>query len=296
MVEELLLNGRVVQIVLACLLLWAGLRWFERLNLYIPSAEMVENPGTYAMPFEEVELTTSDGVRLHAWFSDAGKPATKPNVLNAPPLPPTLRLKVKGAAPVLVVFHGNGGNISHRMQKLRIFRGMGLSVLMFDYRGYGRSEGRPSEQGTYFDGLAAVEWLKKEKGLTPREVIYYGESLGCAIALETALRRPPRALILDSAFTSTVDMGKIVFPFLPVKWMIRYRYDNGAKIGRLKSPLLVVHSPQDDIVPYRMGRQLFSKAPEPKEFLEISGSHNDGFLESPNYGPGIRAFLAKILK
>ncbi|MEE8425230.1 MAG: alpha/beta hydrolase, partial [Elusimicrobiota bacterium] len=254
------MNGRVVQIVLACLLLWAGLRWFERLNLYIPSGETVEHPGTYGIPFEDVELTTSDGVRLHAWFSDASKADTKPNALNEPPLPPTKRLETKGSPPVLVVFHGNGGNISHRVQKLRIFRGMGLSVFMFDYRGYGKSEGRPSEQGTYLDGLAAVDWLKKEKGLAPRELLYYGESLGCAVALETALERPPKALILDSAFTSTVAMGQIVFPFLPVSWMVRYRYDNEAKIGRLKSPLLIMHSPQDDIVPYRMGEKLFAEA------------------------------------
>jgi pimeloyl-ACP methyl ester carboxylesterase len=278
-------------------LLWLGLRWFERANLYIPSREFDFTPDVYGMPFEDVRIVTTDGVRLHGWYSDAAAPDTRVLAAEDPPLPKVTPLKPGPQGPwVLVVFHGNAGNIGSRIQKLRIFRGMGLSALLFDYRGYGRSEGRPTEDGTYLDGAAAVEFLEKMKGVPRERMIYYGESLGCAVALQTALDKPPKALVLDSGFTSTVEMGKLLFPFLPVSLIARFRYDNIAKIPGLKAPLLVMHSPQDDIVPFSMGRRIFEAAPAAlhKRFVETSGDHNEGFLDTPDYGRSIRDFIASL--
>lgn len=274
------------------LLLWAGVRWFERINLYHPSREHALHPGTYGFLYEDVELRAADGTRLHAWYVDASLPA-RPGALNEPALP-ALEPLPAGRRPVVVFFHGNAGNISHRMQKLRLFRSMGASVLLFDYRGFGRSRGRPSEAGTYLDGEAAALHMREARGVPPGRLVYYGESLGCAVALETALKLPPGALILDSPFTSVVEMGRILFPFLPVAWMVRYRYDNLGKIPHLKVPLLVLHSEEDDIIPFDMGRRLYEAAPAPKRMVILQGDHNDGFLESAAWGPAIRDFLKAV--
>lgn len=262
--EPASLPHAVVWALLGLALGWVLLRGFENLNLYIPERQHYAHPGTFGLPYEDLFLAAPDGGRAHAWF-----------------------LPREGAKGVLVVFHGNGGNISHRLEKARAFREGGWSVLLFDYRGYGKSPGRPSEKGLYADGLAAARFAAARG----TRVAYYGESLGCAVALETALALPPAALVLDSPFTSTVAMGKLVFPRLPVEWMVRQRFDNLAKVGRLRAPLLVVHSPDDEIIPSAMGRLLWAAAPEPKRFVETRGGHNDGFLESPNWAPEILAFL-----
>lgn len=262
----------LVWALLALALLWAGLRGFENLNLYIPSREHGAHPGTYRLPYEDVWLEAADGGRAHAWF-------------------------IPGPGPrVAVVFHGNAGNISNRLEKAQALRRAGLSVLLFDYRGYGKSPGRPSERGLYADGEAAALEAARRAGGDWRKVAYYGESLGCAVALETALRRPPGALVLDSPFTSTVAMGRIVLPFLPVEHMVRQRYDNLAKAGRLRAPLLVLHSPDDEVIPSAMGQLVWAAAPEPKRFVETRGGHNEGFLESPNWEPELAAFLTSNLK
>jgi fermentation-respiration switch protein FrsA (DUF1100 family) len=204
--------------------------------------------------------------------------------------------------------HGNAGNISHRLDKLEKFHALGANVLIFDYRGYGQSDGHPSELGTYQDADSAYQWLVKREALsvendagnplhasrsTPR-VVFYGESLGCAVAVEMAVRHPGAGLILESPFTSTVAMAKRIFPWLPVKWIVRYRYDNLSKIPKIKMPVLILHSPQDEIVPFAMGRQLFNAAPPPKQFLELTGDHNDGYADSGDiYLRGIAAFLKR---
>lgn len=262
----------LVWALLAGAALWAGLRGFENLNLYMPERQHYAHPGTYGLVFEDVALRAADGGTAHAWFI--------PN----------------GAGPVAVLFHGNGGNISHRLDKARALRGMGYSVLIFDYRGYGKSPGRPSERGLYADGEAAAEEALRRAGGDARRVAYYGESLGCAVALETALRLPPAALVLDSPFTSTVAMGKLVFPRLPVEWMVRQRYDNLAKVGRLKAPLLVLHSPADEIIPSAMGQLLWAAAPEPKRFVETLGDHNSGYAETPHWAPSIADFLKTFVR
>ncbi|HBL19146.1 MAG: hypothetical protein A2X36_01590 [Elusimicrobia bacterium GWA2_69_24] len=287
--------SKLVFIAIALGLLFGGLRWFERINIYFPSRELSLHPGSLGIPYEDVLFQSEDGLLLHGWFLDAAQPMPDKPLPFRPPLPAAEPLQSKsGRPPVLVLFHGNAGNVSNRIEKLAIFRKLGLSAFVFDYRGYGRSQGSPSEQGTYRDGLAAVDLLTRDMGYAPQELVYYGESLGCAVALETALRRPPQALVLDSGFTSTVEMGRRTFPFLPVRWMVRFRYDNLSKIGGLKVPLLVLHSPQDDIVPFDMGQANFAAAPRPKIFVETRGDHNEGFADTPYWAQAIRDFLAEL--
>ena len=257
--------------LLAIPLLWLGLRWFERLNLYFPSRSLEADPGLVGLGFEDLRLTASDGTSIHAWFV---------------PLEPR--------SPVVLFCHGNAGNIGSRLDKLLILRRAGASALLFDYRGYGRSSGRPDEQGTYLDAEAAYLWLTEVKKVPAERIIIHGESLGGAVAMELALRRRAAGLILESTFTSVVERCRQVFPFLPADLIVRFRYDTLSKITRLSVPLLVLHSPADDIVPFAMGRRLFAAAREPKTFVELQGSHNDGFLDAgPAYEQAIADFISR---
>ncbi len=256
--------------VLAIPPLWLGLRWFERINLFSPSRDLDEDPSARGLAFEDLHLTAADGTSIHAWF-----------------------VPLKPQSPVLVFCHGNAGNISHRLDKLMILRRAGASVLLFDYRGYGRSSGRPDEQGIYLDAEAAYRWLAEEKKISADRIAIHGESLGGAVAMELALRRRASGLILESTFTSVVDMCKHAFPFLPANLLVRFRYDTLSKISKLSCPVLVMHSQDDDIVPFAMGRRLFDAAPGPKTFFEMRGSHNEGFLDmGPAYEKAMADFLS----
>lgn len=250
-------------------LLWLGLRWFERANLYFPQKSLEGGPGSFNLHFEDLSLVARDGTTLHGWF-----------------------VPLKPESPVVIFCHGNGGNISHRLDKLMTLRHAGASVLMFDYRGYGKSRGRPDEEGLYQDAEAAYDWLVNAKKIPPQKIIAHGESLGGAVALELTRRKEAAGLILESTFTSIVDMGREVYPFLPVKFLAHSRYDNLSKIGKVSCPILIMHSPQDDIVPFAMGRRLYEAAPEPKTFFEMRGSHNEGFLDIGRaYGEALARFL-----
>jgi fermentation-respiration switch protein FrsA (DUF1100 family) len=194
---------------------------------------------------------------------------------------------------VILFFHGNAGNISHRLDTLEIFHTLGLSTFIIDYRGYGQSEGRPSEQGTYLDAEAAWRYLVEQRQVPPERMIIFGRSLGGAVAAWLAQAHPPRALILESTFTSLPDMAATYLPFLPVRSLARFDYNTLARLPDIHCPVLVVHSPDDEVVPYSHGRQLFEAASEPKEFLELRGGHNEGFLISDNYQAGLEAFIAR---
>jgi fermentation-respiration switch protein FrsA (DUF1100 family) len=186
---------------------------------------------------------------------------------------------VAGAKVTVLLAHGNAGNLSHRLDRTIFLQSrLGADVLLFDYRGYGRSEGRPDEEGTYRDARAAHRWLTEVRGVTPDRLVLFGESLGSAVALELALARPCRALVLESPFTSVPDMAAVVLPFLP-RSFVRTQYDNLGKIGRLRVPLLVLHGDGDEVVPFAQGRRLFEAAPEPKRFFSIPGAgHNDTYI------------------
>jgi len=248
------------------------LRWFERANLFHPSRIMEADPSALGLAFEDLRLIAADGKSVQAWF-----------------------VPLRPESPVIVFCHGNAGNISHRLDKLMILRRAGASVLLFDYRGYGHSSGRPDEQGTYLDAEAAYHWLVEEKKVPAGRIVIHGESLGGAVAMELALRRRVAGLILESTFTSVVEMCEHYFPFLPANLIVRFRYDTLSKIPRLSCPVLVMHSPDDDIVPFAMGRRLFAAAPEPKTFVQMKGNHNEGFLDmGPAYENAIAGFLSHL--
>lgn len=259
-----------VGLILAALYLF--FRWFERSNIWMPRRDFAATPDVVRLAYEDVSLQTADGLRLHGWY-----------------LP-----HEEGSASLLFC-HGNAGNISHRTESLRQLHSLGLNVFIFDYRGYGRSEGRPSEKGTYQDALAAYDWLQGRCPDLP--IILFGRSLGAAVAIELAAQGKGAALIAESGFTSVPALGQELFPVLPVKWLVRTRYDSLAKIPQVKIPVLVIHSREDEIVPFHHGDALFEAAPGPKQFLEIHGGHNDGYvLSETEYLRGIQAFLDAYVK
>jgi fermentation-respiration switch protein FrsA (DUF1100 family) len=255
--------------VLVVFALWLRLR--EPKMIYYPSHEIEQTPAQRGWKFDDVWLTTSDGVRINAWFL--------PSVHDG-------RLTV-------LLFHGNAGNISHRLEKLAILRELGANVFIIDYRGYGRSEGIPHEQGTYLDAQAAYEYLTKERKIDPRAIVAYGESLGSAVAVDLASKVPVGGVIVEEAFTSIGDVGQKMFPFLPVRWLVRNKYDTAGKIGRINAPLLILHSRDDEYFSLRHAERLLTAAAEPKQLVVLHGGHNDAFLVSEQiYREALKQFFA----
>ncbi|HEX9709857.1 MAG TPA: alpha/beta hydrolase [Candidatus Thermoplasmatota archaeon] len=224
----------------------------ERGLIYYPSATLESTPAAFGLAFEEVEVTAADGVRLHGWHLPGPRPAT------------------------LLYCHGNAGNISHRLPKLRAFHDrLGLSILIFDYRGYGRSAGVPGEAGTYADARAMRAWLR---GRAPGPVVYLGVSLGAAVATLLAAEDPPAALVLETPFASVQAMANATLP--GAGWLFRTRYDARGTVGRVRAPVLVLHGDADEVVPYRQGRAVFDAASQPKVFATIPGAHHNDVHEA----------------
>lgn len=230
---------------------------FQTRLVYFPQIgrQIAATPQAYGLAYEPVTLTTSDGEKLAAWW-----------------------VPHQRAAGAVVIFHGNAGNISHRIDYLTMFHRLGYSSLLVDYRGYGRSTGSPSEEGTYRDAEAAWHWLTRERGMPARDIVVLGESLGGAVAVWLAARVAPRALVVASCFTSVPDLGAQVYPFLPVRLISRFSYDSLGTIKSVNAPVLIAHSREDDIIPFSHGKALYDAAPEPRQFLEMRGGHNDGFI------------------
>ncbi len=221
--------------------------------LYFPSREIIDTPDRAGLNHRELELQTDDGERLHGWWIGAGTDSLGH----------------------LLLCHGNAGNIGDRILHAALLTAIGFDVLLFDYRGYGRSSGRPSEQGTYRDARAALASLLEQPGVDPARVFYLGESLGGAVALDLALERPPAGLVLLSAFTGVRELGRLHYPFVPAP-LIPDAYPTVRRIRELRAPLLVLHGDDDDIVPLSQGRALFEAAPEPKRIHVFPGlGHND---------------------
>jgi fermentation-respiration switch protein FrsA (DUF1100 family) len=241
--------------------------------VYFPDKEIRETPANIGLQYEEILFQAQDGVSISGWYVPAEKE--------------------RGA---ILFCHGNAGNISHRLESIKIFHDLGMSVFIFDYRGYGKSEGRPSETGTYLDAAAAWEYLSDVKKKSSRSIIIFGRSLGGAVAAELALRKNPGGLIIESSFRSLPDLGKKFYPWLPVRLLTRFKYATIDKVASIGCPKLIVHSPEDEIVPFAHGRAIYEKAAPPKEFLKIRGGHNEGFLVSGDmYTEGLRRFLKKAL-
>jgi len=249
----------------------------QRRLIYFPSRD-VPDPRALGFPqIEDARFTAEDGVALHGWFAPAA---------GAP-----RRLAV-------LVSHGNAGNVAHRLHLLADLPAAGLDVLVYDYRGYGESEGSPSEAGLYRDGRAAQAWLLQRTGLPAARLVHFGESLGAAVSVELARAEPaPGAVIVQSPFTSLADVAGEHYPLLPVRLLLRDRYENAAKIGALRAPLLVLHGTDDSIVPLANGRALFERATaEPKRFVEVRGAgHNDLWLDERARTADVVAFLDEVL-
>ncbi|MGI9335019.1 MAG: alpha/beta hydrolase [Gammaproteobacteria bacterium] len=256
--------------------------------IYFPSKSMSATPSDVGLVYEDVRLQTSDGVRIHAWFVPAGDDSQP----------------VAGPKAVLF-FHGNAGNISDRPQTLLVFAELGLSTLMVDYRGYGLSEGSPDEAGTYRDAEAAWHYLVDTRGFEPKEILVFGRSLGGGIASWFATRSQPdgspsraltpAGLVLESTFTSIPDVAAPHYPLFPVRWLARVHYPSLERVSRSHLPLLVVHGRDDRTIPFTHGERIFRAAPGPKQFLELSGSHNGGFLlERHRYVQGLSQFIATL--
>jgi fermentation-respiration switch protein FrsA (DUF1100 family) len=176
--------------------------------------------------------------------------------------------------------HGNGGNIMHCLDSIDIFHDLGLNCFIFDYRGYGNSEGKPSEEGTFLDARAAYKWLTEKKKIPPGNIIAFGWSLGGSIAAKSAGEDKFAGLVVESAFTSYADMGLKFYPYMPVRKFARFRYSTIDYIKDVHCPVMIIHSRDDEIVPFEFGVELYETANQPKELVEIFGSHNDGFLVS----------------
>ena len=258
-------------------LLIIGLRGFVGAMVFHPGKSIAATPAAFDLPYEEVRISTSDGESLGAWFIPGPKGQNP------------------GSGLTLLFFHGNAGNISHRLDSVAVFHQLGLDVLIVDYRGYGQSTGRPSVDGTLLDAEAAWEWLRLHKGLTPDRLVLFGRSLGGGPASYLAARLKPRGLILESTFTSLHDVAKDMFPEFLVSLLLRQDYDVRARLSGLRLPLLVAHSPDDETVPYALGRELYENYAGSKSFLALRGSHNTGYrTDREMYIRGLASFLESL--
>jgi len=263
-----------LQLALLFLLVFSGMLYLRQPSMiFLPSRTLDATPADWGLAYEEVSLTSADGIRLHGWY-----------------------LPHDGSRRTLLFFHGNAGNISHRGESLRIFHRLGLNVLIIDYRGYGRSEGRPSEAGLDQDGEAAWHYLIKRRGLDAQDIVLFGRSLGGVVAARLAAKVQPAGLILESSFSSARELAQRVFPLLSRLTPLRYDFNAAAALAEVHCPVLVVHSRGDEMIPYALGEKLYQAANEPKRFLLLQGDHNAGFiLSQPHYEQGLQAFLAQAV-
>ena len=243
---------------------------FQGAFLFSPFLREVKaRPVDVGLSYEEITITTEDGIALSAWFIPA-----------------------EGTETTVLFFHGNAGNMSHRLDSIRIFHDLGLDVLIIDYRGYGASYGRPTEKGLYLDAEAAWRYLVEIRAADPAKIIIFGRSLGGAVAARQAQQTRPRMLILESTFTGVKDLAQEMFPIFPVRLMGRIHFSTIDRLPDFDFPVLIIHSPDDDLIPFSHGKRLFEAAGEPKAFLAITGGHRDGYLQSGSiYTQGLAAFL-----
>lgn len=272
------MKNRLIKNILLLLLglvLLNGCMYLQQSSMiFFPYATLDQTPAEWGLVYEDVFLDTEDGVRLHGWY-----------------------IPRHGSKQALLFFHGNAGNISHRGASVEIFHRLGLNVFIFDYRGYGKSEGKPDEKGLYKDARAAWRYLSKERGFGQEEIILFGRSLGGAVAAKLAAEIQPGGLILESTFSSAKDVANAVFPVLSRLIFLRYDFDTAAHVRRVACPVLVLHSPDDEIIPFRLGEKVFQAANEPKSFVKMRGDHNSGILMSqPDYERALGAFVSLASK
>ncbi len=255
-------------------LLIAVLYFMQGRMLYLPGVPgrtLAMTPVDVGMDYQDVSIKTADGVTLHGWFV------------------------VGRSSQVLLFFHGNAGNISHRLDSIRQFLNLGLSVLIIDYRGYGQSGGRTTESGIYRDADAAWRYLTENRGISNSDIVIFGRSLGASAASWLAAQHQPLALIVESSFTSVPDIAQELYPWLSARWLSRFSHATRDYVRDVRCPVLVAHSRDDEIIPFHHGEAIFAAANEPRTLLVLNGTHNDAFLrEESAYIEGVRTFLAGL--
>ncbi|NJK59620.1 MAG: alpha/beta hydrolase [Oscillatoriales cyanobacterium SM2_1_8] len=271
-IKRLFIPLRIVGLAYVGLLL---VLFFNQDNMvFVPSRTVTETPQSVGLRFESWKIPTADGETLAAWFIPA-------------PM----------AIATLVYCHGNGGNIGNRIPYLPIFHSLGLSVVLWDYRGYGQSTGRPSEAGFYQDAAAVMNYLQEQHQILPGpKTVVYGEILWVGgVASYLAAQYPVKGLVLGATFTAAVDRAAELYPFLPVWWLARSRFDTRARLPQITAPVLVLHSVEDEIIPIHHGRALYAAANQPKTLVELTGDHNNGFLDNAiAYGEALAKFLTSL--
>jgi uncharacterized protein len=240
----------------------------------VPGRELIATPERIGLQYRDVEFETEDGETLHGWWLPHAEPRA-----------------------ALLFFHGNAGNVSHRLDSLQIFHDLGLEVLIFDYRGYGQSTGSPSEKGLYRDARAAWDWMVDEQGLPAERIVLFGRSMGGAVAAHLAEQVDAAGLIIESTFTSVPDIGAELYWWLPVRLLARLEFNAAEHVAAADMPVLVVHSPDDEIIPFDHGRRLHEAAGDRGTLLEIRGDHNTGFLASGElYTDGLDRFILEVAR
>jgi fermentation-respiration switch protein FrsA (DUF1100 family) len=264
-------------LILSLLLLNLWMYFQQPKIIFYPMRGMNQTPANWGLEYEDVTLTTADGVQLNGWYI------------------PHKQSEKLLSKKVLLFFHGNAGNISHRRESIEIFHNSGLNVFIFDYRGYGKSQGKPGEQGFYQDATAAWRYLTEDKGFAADQILLFGRSLGGAVAAKLASEVQAHGLILESSFSSAPDFAKAVFPLLARLVIKRYDFNTAESVQHVKYPVLVLHSPNDEIMPFHLGEKVFKSANQPKRFIQMKGGHNDGFLLSqPEYQQELVEWLGEI--
>ncbi|MCK9614499.1 MAG: alpha/beta hydrolase [Candidatus Omnitrophica bacterium] len=258
----------IIYIILGIVSLAIYVKYLEQRNLFFPFREINYTPQEIGLSYEDIYFATQDNKKINGWF-----------------------IPSKNAKYAILFFHGNAGNISHRLDKIKIFHDLGLNIFIIDYRGYGNSEGKPSETGFYLDARASYGYLIDKLKIKPSSIILYGESLGGAVAFELATQVDVLAIITEETFSSVRDVAKDIYPFLP-SFFVGDKFNSVSRIGKLTIPKLIVHSKDDEMIPFKHAQKLYESAKDPKMLVAISGSHNSAFLDSgKDYKNHIREFI-----
>jgi len=248
---------------------WLYLYFNQGRMVFMPIKELVLTPDVMDIPYRDIYIPITDNEKIHAWYFPDGE--SKKAVLFC---------------------HGNAGNISHRMETVEFLKGYRVNVLLFDYRGYGLSDGSPTETGVYLDTRAAFDWLVNDRGYKPEDIVVFGRSLGGAAAVDLAANTVCGGLVVESSFTSAYEIGKAMFPYFPVRYLLRFRFDSVNKIKEVSCPVIIMHSPDDEMIPFEMGRKIFEAAREPKSFVELRGGHNSSeYFENTAYREALQNII-----
>ena len=272
MIVKETMTSFVIYAIVGLLLLNTLMYFQQPLMIFYPMDELYQTPANWSLEYEDVSFKTADDIQLHGWYIPHSE-----------------------SQQVLLFFHGNGGNISHRRESIEIFHRLGLNVFIIDYRGYGQSKGKPSEQGLYQDAAAAWRYLTEVRGFDPDDILIFGRSLGGAVAAKLAAGVQARGLILESTMSSAKEFAREVFRILSRLVVIRYDFNTAQHVQGVNYPVLVLHSPDDEIMPFHLGWKVYELANQPKHFVHMRGDHNNGFLQSqPEYQQQLDHWLKNL--